>query len=103
MATRIMIIVIKITIIQIMLFVLSMVPWSLILKKVNAIYEWGKKKYKRNHLFFRDEKEQIDTLMKTAHVFSTDIGIEFGMKRCRILMLKGGKVVRCERIKLPNS
>ena len=27
-------------------FVLSMVPLSLILKKVNACYKWGKKEYK---------------------------------------------------------
>ena len=29
-----------------LLFVLSMVPLSLILKKVNACYKWGKKEYK---------------------------------------------------------
>ena len=33
-----------------LLFVLSMVPLSLILRKVNAYYEWGKKDYKLNHL-----------------------------------------------------
>ena len=29
-----------------LLFVLSMVPSSLILKKVNVCYNWGKKEYK---------------------------------------------------------
>ena len=29
-----------------LMFVLSMVPLSLILKKVNACYKWGKKEYK---------------------------------------------------------
>ena len=33
-----------------LLFVLSMVPLWLILRKVNAYYEWGKKDYKLNHL-----------------------------------------------------
>ena len=37
------------------LFVLSMVPLSLILSKVNASYEWGKKEYKLNHLLFMDD------------------------------------------------
>ena len=35
-----------------LLFVLSMVPLSLILRKVNAYYEWGNKDYKLNHLLY---------------------------------------------------
>ena len=48
-------------------------------------------------------EEQMDTLVRTVHVFRTDIGIEFGMKKCRILAMKRGKVVRCEGIKLSNG
>ena len=44
----------------------------------------------------------MDTLVRTIHGFTTDIGMEFGMKKCRILTMKRGKVVRCEGIKLPN-
>ena len=93
-----------------LLFVLSMVPLSLILRKVNAYYEWGKKDYKLHHLLYMDEmklfaksEEQIDTLVRTVHVLSTDIGMEFGMKKCGILTMKRGKVVRCEGIMLPNN
>ena len=92
-----------------LLLVLSMVPLSLILRKLNASYEWGKKEYKLNHLLFMDDlklfsksEEQMDTLVRTVYVFSTDIGMEFGMKKCRILTMKRGKVVRCKGIKLPN-
>ena len=53
-----------------LLFVLSMVPLSLILKKVNACYKWGKKEYKLNHLLFMDvlklyvnSEEQTNTLV----------------------------------------
>ena len=46
-------------------------------------------------LFFKSE-EQIDTLVRTDHVFSTDIGIEFVIKKCGILTMKRRKVVRCE-------
>ena len=56
-----------------------MFPLSLILRNVNASY------------------------CSTAHLFSTDIGMEFGMKKCRVLTMKKGKVARCEGIKLPNS
>ena len=38
-----------------LLFVLSMAPLSLILKKKNACYKWGKKEYKLNHLLFMDD------------------------------------------------
>ena len=65
------------------LLVFSMVPLSLILRKVNGSYEWGQKEYKLNHLLFMDDmnlfsksEEQMDTLVKTVHVFSTDIGME---------------------------
>ena len=92
-----------------LLFVLSMVPLSSILRKLNTSYKWGKKEYKLNHLLFMDDlklfskcEEQMDILVRTVHVFSTDIGMEFGMKKYRILTMKRGKVVRCEGIKLPN-
>ena len=92
-----------------LLFVLSMVSLSLIPRKVNASYEWGKKEYKLNHLLFMDNlklfsksEEQMDTIVRTVHVFSTDTGMAFGMKKCGILIIQRGKVVRCEGIKLPN-
>ena len=52
---------------------------------------------------FAKSEEQIDTLVRTVHVFSNDIGMEFGMKKCGILTMKRGKVVRCEGIMLPNN
>ena len=42
----------------------------------------------------------MDTLVRNAHVFSTDIGMKFGMKTCIIITMKRGKVIRCEGIKL---
>ena len=81
-----------------LMFVLNMVPLSLILRKVNAGYEWGKKEYKLNHLLFMDDlklfsksEEQMDTLVRTVYVFSIDIGMEFGMKKCGILTMMRGK------------
>ena len=86
-----------------LLFALSMVPLSLILSKVSACYEWGQKNYKLNHLLcmddlrlFSNSEEQIDKLVRTVHVFSTDTGTGFGMRKCAIRTMKRGKVVRCE-------
>ena len=67
---------------------MSIVSFSLIRRKVNASYEWGKKEYKLNELLFIDDlklfsksQEQMDALVRTVHVFSTDIKMEFGMKQ----------------------
>ena len=38
-----------------LLFVLSLIPLSSVLKKVNVFYEWGKKEYKLNNLLFMDD------------------------------------------------
>ena len=85
-----------------LLFVLSMVPLSLILKKVNACYI--------NHLLFIDDlklyaksEEQTNTLVRTVYVFSNDIGMEFGITKCGILTMKRGKIVKSEGIKLPDG
>ena len=93
-----------------LLFVLSMMPLSLIFKKVNACYNWGKKEYKLNHLLFMNDlnlyaksEEQTNTLVRTVYVFSTDIGMEFGIKKCGILTMKRGKIVKREGIKLPDG
>ena len=77
------------------MFVLIIVPLSLILKKVNASYEWGKKEYRLNDLLLIDDlklfsksEEQVDLLGRTVHTFSTDFGMEFGMKKCGIEYVK---------------
>ena len=84
-----------------------MVPLSLILKKINACYKLGKKEHKLNHVLFMDHlklyaksEEQTNTLERTVHVFSTDIGMEFGIKKRGILTMKKGKNVKSEGIKL---
>ena len=87
-----------------------MVPLPLILKNVNACYKWGKKEYKLNYLLFMDDlklyaksEEQTITLVRTVYVFSTDIGMEIEIKKCGILTMKRGKIVKSEGIKLPDG
>ena len=41
--------------------------------------------------------------MQTAHTFSTDIGMESGIKKCGVLVLKRGKIVKMEGIVLPDG
>ena len=52
---------------------------------------------------YAESEEQTNTLVRTVHVFSTDIGMEFGIKKCGILTMKIGKTVKSEGIKLPDG
>ena len=60
-----------------LLFVICMIPLSLVLIKVKAGYEFRGKQLKIDHLLFMDDlklfgknEQQIDSLMKTVHIFS---------------------------------
>ena len=46
-----------------------------------------------NLKLFSKSEEQTDAIVKPFHVFSTDIGMEFGIKTCEILTMKIEKVV----------
>ena len=54
---------------------------------------------------FVKSKDQIDSLVNTVYTFSEDIGIEFGIKKCGVLVLKRGKAdkVKSTSLNLPNG
>ena len=41
--------------------------------------------------------------MQTVYTFSTDIGMEFGIKKCGMVVLKRGKNAKMEGIVLPDG
>ena len=93
-----------------LIFVICIVPLSLLLRKVKASNEWGRKEFKLNHLLFMDDvrlfgksDDQIDSLVQTVFTFSEDIGMEFGLKKCGVVILKKGKLVKFDGIHLPNQ
>ena len=95
-----------------LLFVLCMVPLSLILRKVKFHYEFGDKKTRINHMLFIDDlklftesNDQIDSLVNKVHMFIEDIGMEFGIKKCGVLILKQGEVdkINSRSLNLPNG
>ena len=62
-----------------LLFVLCMVPLSLILRKMKFHYEFGDKKTRLNHSVYVDDlklfaksHDQIDSLVNTVYTFSED-------------------------------
>ena len=45
----------------------------------------------------------MDSLVQTVCVFSEDIGIEFGLEKCAMLVMEKGKIVKSVGIELPDG
>ena len=80
-----------------------------ILRKVKSRYTL-KNGEKLNHLLFMDDlkifaksEREVNGLVSTVQILSNDIGMEFGIKKCGVLVLERGKVVSSERIEMPND
>ena len=93
-----------------LLFVMALIPLTLVLKKVKAGYDLAGRRGVVSHLLFMDDlklygksEKQVDTLLNTVRACSQDIGVQFGINKCAVLVLKRGKVVRCEGIEMHNN
>ena len=80
-----------------LLFVVSMIPLSLVLRKCEAGYTYANKK-KVNHLLFMDDLKlyarsefQLNSLIQSVRIFSNDISMKFG------------KLAQTEGITLPDD
>ena len=87
-----------------------MIPLSLILRKTKTAYEFSGSKMKINHLLFTDDlnlyssiEKELDSLVQTIHIFSKDIGMEFGIEKCAMLVIEKGKIVKSVRIEWPDG
>ena len=65
---------------------------------------------KLNHLLLMDElklfakdKREINSLLSTVQIFSNDVKMEFGIKKCGVLVMKRGKVTLPKGIELPSG
>ena len=47
------------------------------------------------------ERMKIKGLLSTVEVFSQDIGMEFSIKKCGVIIMNGGKVNSMDGIELP--
>ena len=66
---------------------------------MKAAYEFSESKEKINHFLFMDDlklysrsEKRSDSLVQTVRVFSEDIGMEFGIEKCAILVMDKGKI-----------
>ena len=93
-----------------LLFVLCMIPLSLVLQEMKAGYETRGATSRINHLLFMDDLKlyakndsQAESLVNTVYRVSKDIGMEIGIKKCGILKLVRGKISKHDGIVLPNG
>ena len=92
-----------------LLFVVCLIPLTQILRKVKCEYAL-KSGDKLNHLLFMDDlklfakdEREINGLLSTVQIFSNDIQMEFGIKKCGILIMERGKAISTEGIELPSG
>ena len=83
---------------------------TMILRKARARYNLGKEGGSINHLLFMDDlklfgkdEDEINSLVNTVSIFSKDIQMEFGLKKCAAIILKRGIMETFEGIKLPDG
>ena len=93
-----------------MLFVVCLIPLSVILRKTKGKYQLSKEDESINHLLFMDDlklygsdERQVDSLINTVRVLSDDIRMEFGLKRCRLVVMKRSKVIKYDGVDLPDG
>ena len=93
-----------------LVFVLALIPLSLILRKAKAAYEFSESKEKINHLLFMNDlklysrsEKGLDSLVQAVCVFSEDIVMEFGIEKFTMLVMEKGKIVKSVGIKLPDG
>lgn len=93
-----------------LLFVLALIPLTLVLRKVKAGYNLENGLPTMNHPLFMDDlklygkrKNQVDTLLQPVQVVSEDIKMEFGIEKCGVLIMKRRKLVKSEGIVIPGE
>ncbi|XP_068739420.1 uncharacterized protein [Montipora capricornis] len=89
-----------------MMMMMMMIPLTKILRKAKAGYMLDD--IKVNHLLFMDDlkvrkRTVVDSLVTTVQVFSRDIGMEFGIKKCGVTVLKRCKLNKTEGSQLVNG
>ena len=78
-----------------LLFVVSLLPLTHILRDAAPGYHFASIGQKVNHVLFRDDlklharnEKSLESLLQTVRVFSNDIGMEFGVEKYAVLTMK---------------
>ena len=93
-----------------LLFIIAMRPQNHILRKCAAGYKLSRSQEKIDHLMYIDDikyfaknEKELETLIHTVRIYSRDIGIEFSIEKCAMLVMKSGKWHMTDGMELPND
>ena len=95
---------------SLLLFIIAMMPLNHILRKCPTGYKISESQEKINHLLYMDNiklfaknEKESETLIHAVRIYSQDIGIEFGIEKCAILVMKSSKWHLTDGMELPNQ
>ena len=87
-----------------------MIPLYLILRKCIAGYELSKSQEKINHLMYMDDikrfaknEKELETQKQTVRIYCQDIGMEFRIEKCAMLVLKSSTWFMTQVVESPNQ
>ena len=85
-------------------------PLTHILRKCITGYKISISQEKINHLMYMDDikqfaknEKELETLIHAVRIYSQDIGMEFGIEKCAMLVMKSGKHHLTDGMELPNQ
>ena len=93
-----------------LLFMIAMMPLNHILRKCTVGYKFSRLQEKINHLMYMDDvklfaknEKELETLIHTVRIYHQDIGMEFSIEKCAMLVMKSGKQHLTDGMELLNQ
>ena len=93
-----------------LLFVLALMPVSTLLNQSGKGFQIATSLLKLSHLLYLDDlklygksRTELESLVHTVKIFSSSIGMEFGLNKCVTVSIEHGKFVSGEGIALPTN
>ena len=93
-----------------LLFGIAMMLLNHIFRKCTAGYILSKSQEKINHLMYMDDikllvknEKELETLIQTVRIYCQDTGMELGIEKCTVLVMKSGKRHITEGVELLNQ
>ena len=92
-----------------LLFIIAMMSLNHILRNCTAGYKLSRLQKKINHLMYMDDiklfaknEKELETLIHAVRIYNQDIGTEFGLEKCAMLVMKSGKRQMTDGMEPPN-
>ena len=93
-----------------LLFVITLIPITMVLTETDIGYHLEKNGPTLNHLLFMDDlkvfartEDQVESLVSCVWLCCKDIGMEFGLAKCAVLVMERGKWKKGSGINLPSG